>query len=776
MNVSALLIFALAPAAPADDHFEARVRPLFVRKCIKCHSGNKAKSKLRLDSRQGFQQGGRRGKLVDRAKPANSLLLRALQGKGVPRMPPGKPLSKREIRDVAQWLKQGARWPARTKTTPTKTGKHWAFEPVKPQLPPADPSGWSENSIDRFIVARRNKLKLKPNRLAARNVLIRRLSFDLRGLPPTPGEVTAFVNDRRVDAWSRLVDKFLASPRYGERWGRYWLDVARYADTAGDNGDYPIPQMYLYRDYVIDAFNRDMPYDQFVTEQLAGDILVRQSRGHRRRERIVATGFIAISRRFGTAPFQYRHLEIEDTIDATSRSLLALTIRCARCHDHKFDPITNRDYYALYGFFASTQYSFGGAEAHPRQTHMVSLKYSMAEFRRLRDAADKQVNAARKLRNKTPKDPKAIERYNKVHAYRLRFNEDLAYAVEEAKPTDEKVHLQGDPKNRGETVLRNTPAFISRSKIQIPKGSSGRLQLAQWITSRDNPLTARVIVNRVWQHHFGQPLVATPSNFGTAGAKPSHPRLLDWLATHLVRNGWSLKDLHRQIVLSKTYRLSSELNESNQRRDTANVYLWRHSRRQLDAEAIRDAMLFVSGQLDLARPGAHPFPPMNRWNYSQHRPFQAVYPSKHRSVFLMTQRIQRHPYLAIFDGPDTNQTTGSRSQSIVPQQALYLMNNPFVRTAANQLARRLLRSKGKASQRRKHGKLAPGSARRIRLGYRLAWGRDPSDSEVRRFATYLNRYRDQLKSEGVVGGQVELAAWSSLARILLSSNEFLYVD
>jgi hypothetical protein len=339
-----------------------------------------------------------------------------------------------------------------------------------------------------------------------------------------------------------------------------------------------------------------------------------------------------------------------------------------------------------------------------------------------------------------------------------------AYAVEEGKAVDVYIQRGGDPDSRGPVVKRGAPRFMRGNKsVEIPPDSSGRLQLARWLTRPENPLTSRVMVNRIWQHHFGKGIVGTPSNFGTRGEPPTHPELLDWLAARFVQSGWSVKAMHRLILSSKTYQLSSGVDASDAARDPANRWYWRYDRRRLDAEAIRDALLTVGGRLDLGRPGPHPFPPMDRWGWTQHNPFKDVYSSNHRSVYLMTQRFQRHPFLALFDGPDTNTTTARRTTSIVPQQALFLMNNPFVREQAEGFARRLLAA-------------ATNLRRRIELAHEWAWSRPPQPAELERGRRYIDAYCHELARTGVTGRENELAAWSSYCRVLLCANEFVYVD
>ena len=542
-------------------------------------------------------------------------------------------------------------------------------------------------------------------------MLLRRAYFDLLGLPPTPAEIDDYLSDTATDAWPRLIERLLASPHYGERWGRHWLDVVRYADTAGDNADYPVPEARLYRDYVLDAFQHDKPFDEFIREQLAGDILAANpsTDDARRREQIIATGYLALARRYATAPYELWHLTLEDAIDTTGRAFLGLSLRCARCHDHKYDPITQSDYYALYGIFASTQFPWaGGEEFHskksPRQHFTplvpdadVAARAAELEATIARCQADFETAKAAKDERPTKKLRQQLDVLNLQKQYGVPPHILAAYAVHEGTPVDAPIQQRGEPNNPGRVVPRGVPKFLAgQNPPKIPSQASGRLELANWLASSTNPLTARVMANRIWQWHFGRGLVATPSDFGLRGAPPTNRELLDWLAGRLIASGWSIKSLHRDIMLSETYQLASQDSSAefaaNAARDPDNLHHWRFNRLRLDAESLRDALLTASGQLDLARPGPHPFPPVSEWRWTQHAPFKAVYDSPHRSVYLMTQRFARHPYLALFDGPDPNTSTGLRTSSIVPTQALYLLNNPFVTAASPWAGRPLDRS------------------------------------------------------------------------------------
>ncbi|MFO1019240.1 MAG: DUF1553 domain-containing protein [Planctomycetales bacterium] len=780
----------LRAAAPGDreEFFETKIRPVLTQHCLKCHGAEKVSGELRIDSRDALLKGGSQGTSLVPGKPEESLLILALRHKeGELQMPPDKPLPPEVVKDFVRWVEQGAVWPKTSVIEAGAAAKHWAFVPVKGPAIPEDPTGWAETSLDRLIAARWKEAGVTPVEQADKRTLVRRLSFDLCGLPPTPEQIDTFLKDESPGAWSHLVEEMLASPRYGERWGRHWMDVVRYADTAGDNADYPIPEIHRYRDYIIDSFNRDKPFDQFVIEQLAGDILAVEGPPELYTERVVATGFVALSRRYATAPFELMHLTMEDSIDTVGRAFLGITMKCARCHDHKFDPVTMRDYYGLYGIFASTRYPYAGSEEFqsknlPR-TGFVPLDRSAEATARQKAQAEKvkaQETLLQELRSTGPAakelarlvaeleqlneqiarhgedQPEQVAKLKSVLAETRKKRQGLekkqtdeikkqervlrdlasrgmpdevpvAYAVWEDKPQDVPVQQRGEPAMPGPVVPHSVPkAFVSGSSPVFPPNTSGRKQLAEWLVNRDNPLTARVFVNRVWQYHFGRGIAGTPSNFGLRGEAPTHPEVIDYLADKFMSQGWSVKQLHREILLSKTYRLSSRMAAAQQAKDPANQWYWRFPRKRLEAEAIRDSLLFVSGRLDLARPGVHPFPPIKEWNWTQHKPFKEVYPSQHRSVYLMTQRLQRHPFLGLFDAPDTNTTTEKRTSSTVPLQALYLMNNAEMKGDAEAFAV-LIRKNGTTT------------AERMNWAYQRAFGRPATEDEIKRSGEFLDR-------------------------------------
>ncbi len=775
------------------EFFERKIRPVLVEHCYECHSttGKKIKGGLVLDSRAGVQKGGDTGAAITPGDPEASLLIQAIRHTDAELAMPKKKLPASVIADLEAWVKMGAPDPraedtvataqARTAIDWNKAREWWSFRPLQsPAVPVVKQKRWPANDVDRFILARLEEKQLKPAADAEKRVLIRRATFDLIGLPPTPEEVDAFLKDKSANAFAKVVDRLLASPHYGERWGRYWLDVVRYADTAGDNSDFPIPQMHRYRDWVIRAFNRDLPYDQFVREQLAGDLLPGATTAETH-ERLIATGYIANARRFGSRVDDYpQHLTIEDTIDNLGRAFLGLTVSCARCHDHKFDPITAADYYAIYGIFHSTRYPWPGIELEQHQRDLVPLvaPAKLAEA----DAAKKANDAEKKrlekevqrlkdsLKNTPAEEKKSVEATIKDAEKTLKDHKgkplpfELAYAVADAKKI-ENVALQqkGDPAKPGPVVPRRFLTVLQGAEVPANDKTSGRRQLAEWIVARDNPLAARVMANRIWLHHFGKGLVPTPNDFGKQGKPATHPELLDWLAMKFIASGWSVKEMHRVIMLSHTYQLASARSEDALARDVSNELLSSFPRQRLDAEAIRDTLLALGGNLDTTPAGSHPFPPQSEWKFTQHNPFKAVYDSKRRSVYLMTQRIQRHPYLAIFDGADPATSTPVRTTSTTPLQALFLLNDTFVHEQSKEFATRLLKD-------------GNDDTARLKRAYQHALSRPPESAELDGGKKFLTTVREKLRADGMAENQIENEAWRAMARVLFRLNEFVYVD
>jgi hypothetical protein len=733
---------------------------------------------LLVDSRAGLLRGGASGmSAVVPKKPDESLLLTAIHQKGTLKMPVGGVLPDDVIADFETWIKMGAPDPRDAKLPPVpppydfaKAREHWSYRPVQDPEPPEihDPL-WNKNAVDRFIRAKLDKEGLTPVAPAGKRTLIRRATFDLIGLPPTPEEIDAFVKDTSPQAFEKVVDRLLASRQYGERWGRHWLDVVRYADTAGCNSDFPVPDAWRYRNWVIDAFNRDENYTEFLREQIAGDLLPARD-NEDRNAKIVATGYIAISRRFASSVNEH-YLTIDDTVDNVGKAMLGLSISCAHCHDHKFDAIPERDYFGLYGIFESTVYAFPGVETTPRPYDFEaiggpgsqktltgwenSIKDAYAKIRELRFGNG---------RNK-PEAKAEIEKLkNEVLALEIKPPDvPRAYAVREGEGHNARMQYKGDNKKRGEEVPRGFLTVLGGQKLADEEKGSGRKQLAEWITDPQNPVTARVMVNRIWEGHFGKGIVATPNDFGVRGEAPTHPELLDWLAARFAESGYSVKAMHRMIMLSRAYQLGSSNNDADFKKDPKNSYLWKFDRRRLEAEEIRDSLLAVSGQLDPTPGGAHPFPPMYTWTFSQHRQFFAQYDTNKRSVYLMLQRLRRHPLLELFDQADPNASTGARNSSITALQALAFMNNDFVNTQADQFAVRV-------------GMASDDNPSRIRYAYHLALGRTPTPAETAEGINYLAKARATLKDSGLPAERQPRAALASYLHVLMASDEFLFVD
>lgn len=1061
---SSLLAVAQLPSptgTQADiEFFESKIRPLLIAHCQECHSQEHKKTSggLALDSRDGWQRGGDSGEVIVPNQPDQSLLILAVeQASGVSAMPPSEHAAKLEpfqIAHLRRWIEMGAVDPRDSQSrlggmTSEQAASWWSLQPIEhPPIPVANTRSLDQQShlqasepMDLFLDAKRHDQGLEPVASASRTQWLRRVTLDLTGLLPTIDELDAFESDSSELAYEKVVDRLLASPAHGERYARHWLDVARYADTAGDGADYPVREAVGYRDWAVRAFQSNMPWDQFLTEQLAGDILAEQlisknpatpsqhtntqqadsqysdsqlAADSRYADLVTATGFLAIGKRYGYAPnTDFQHLDFADAIDSIGRSLLGLSIGCARCHDHKYDPVTMEDYYGLYGILESTRWAFPGGEEQKRPMHfpplvprsiaaqkdseknaaiaaidarireaegrklslepnyfgggidldfeaqelgqapkdawlsagpnqvvseaqspyealfgigsrgvrigagtpfegvryvfkrslkitesqpihfaidfrvpksdqgsfrlylgrgviesiaiecgITSSSFAMKEQGKWRDlhsllpdqwyhlrlkldlaarnitgtlnhrsrvsqraqGADGDANwseleipaialpqnwdgivdtfisdgfgqvdskvlerdldnlalqltpfppldaqAPERLRaeSQTPEQRETREKLQRQIAEELKRLQDeknrisaepayrVAYGVSEGTPTDAKVQLRGEPDKLGAVVPRKNLTILGGETLEHPGSGSGRLELARWLTRADNPLVARVWVNRVWQWHFGKGLVATSSDFGARGELPTHPELLDYLASEFVSSGWDVQRLHRSIVLSGAYRLDSD-GEQDARQsasaDPGNRLLWRMSKRPLDAESLRDGMLQLSGQLDRRTPEAHPFPKVDTWAFTIHNPFYANYETNRRSLYMMQQRNRRHPYLGLFDGADPNQSVAERFATTTPTQSLYLMNSPFVHRCAQDFAQRVLEE-------------AQGASERIVLAYRLSTGERPSPAEIERAEQFLNAYREDEQSDN--------KGWVALCRVLITSNRFL---
>lgn len=819
--------FAADKQAPKMDpqvveFFEARVRPVLFEKCFACHGERQQMANLRLDSLEGLLKGGSHGPVIVPGHPERSALIQAIRHDGKIRMPPAGKLKDDEIAALTEWVKRGAPWPdglrQKRKDAKTQAGGaplHWSFVPVKtPAIPKVKNSAWVKTPIDAFILAKLERKGLRPAPPADKRTLIRRAYYDLIGLPPTAEEVAAFYADRSPDAFAKVVDRLLASPRYGERWGRYWLDVARYADTKGylpGTETWLYPNAYTYRDYVIRAFNEDLPYDQFILQQLAADLL---PLGEDKRP-LAALGFLTVGRRF----LGDRILINDDRIDVTTRGFMALSVNCARCHDHKFDPISTKDYYALYGVFNSSNEPnpplaispkeiTGPYEAHNskiREAEKQREELVQAQVTRLRKLVETSPDSVpmpvrqvlQGIRVRALPEPKDLERltpqFEADAQARLKSLQEtiaalqktmppapeFAMALQDApNPSNARIFIRGNPGNLGEEVPRRFLAVLSRPDSRPFAQGSGRLELAQAIASKDNPLTARVLVNRVWLHHFGQGLVRTPGDFGTRGQPPTHPELLDWLAAAFTEReglgvgergskdartryacGWSLKKLHRLIMLSNTYQMSSQHDPRHFAIDPDNLLLWRMNRRRLDLEALRDSLLYVAGRLDLTMGG------------KSVELTTAPY-STRRTVYGFIDRQNLQGLFRTFDFASPDSTVAQRYETTVPQQALFMMNSPFFAEQAKHLAQRALENSDGASV---------SDTERLHRLYRLALGRTPTSEEVSDGLRFLRQAsapvrEASLNSPPPSQTASSTGAWEQYAQVLLMTNEFYFVD
>ena len=702
------LAAAIAPApaalSAADlQFFETRVRPILVDRCYKCHShdADKIKGGLMLDTREGMLHGGDTGPAIAPGKPEDSLLVDAISYKDADlQMPPkGERLTDEQVADLTEWIRRGAPDPRSLVTkgsSPAYGGvgrDHWSFLPVKkPAVPQVTDAAWCKTPVDAFILARMEEAGLKPNPQADKYTLIRRATFDLTGLPPTPEEVQRFLVDDSPQAWEKVVDRLLASPHYGERWGRYWLDVARYADTKGDTPqreDPRYPFAWTYRDYVIGAFNSDKPYNEFIIEQLAADRLVAEDL-HRSRAtgapvdytKLAALGFLTLGNRFENSVNDI----INDRIDVTSKAFLGLTVSCARCHDHKFDPIPTADYYSLYDVFANTAEPKDYPWLHPmpRTPELVDYLTKMQAADAAKAKADAELLALRRSGlTEQERAAKRKELQRELFLANKQVNDlELSPAappkadvlLDVAQTHDYPVLLRGEAQNKGPLVTRHFLSILSPDPKHPTafRSGSGRLELARAIASPTDPLTARVLVNRVWQQHFGNGFVTTPDDLGNQSAPPNNPELLDYLASRFVEEGWSIKRLQRLIMLSSVYLETSTGNPKYADQDPDNKLQWRYNVRQLDFEEMHDSILAIAGTIDLTV-GGRPVPIGSEGFATR------------RAVYAFIDRRNPAEILTQFNFPNPSVPTGKRFFTQVPQQQLFLMNSPLVIETARKL-------------------------------------------------------------------------------------------
>jgi hypothetical protein len=800
--------------APQDtEFFETKIRPVLFEKCFGCHGKKAQQGGLRLDSLAAMQRGGGSGMAaVIPGDPGKSNLIKAVHYDTALKMPPTGKLKPDEIAALTEWVQRGAHWPGeQAPVAPPANGDYvltdaqksfWSFKPFKRSpLPAVKNAAWCKTPVDRFILAKLEAKSLKPAPYADRRTLIRRANFDLIGLPPTPAEVDAFVNDTAPDAFAKVVDRLLADPRYGERWGRHWLDVARYADNKGYvfTEDKEYHYAYTYRDYVIRAFNTDLPYDRFVTQQLAADRLPQGED----RSSLAALGFLTVGRRF----LNDQAAIIDDRIDVTCRGLMGLTVACARCHNHKFDPVPNKDYYSLYGVFASSY--------EPNPPVVISPKSVAEPFEKQNNqmvALQKQVNdlilaQTALLRKKLEQTPTAVPAENAKVLQALRIGalpdgnqvKKLVVSFEPAavetmrglndkiaelkktmppapemgmamldsdKPFDPYVFIRGNAGNRGDSVPRRFLQILSGPDRKPFTQGSGRLELAESIASPTNPLTARVLVNRVWLGHFGFGIVRTPSDFGFRGEPPTHPELLDWLASEFVAPeglgdkyacGWSIKRLHRLMLLSSAWQQSSEGDPHKALVDPENRLLAHQNRQRLDLEAMRDSLLAVSGDMDAKIGG--PAVELTTAPYT-----------KRRTVYGYIDRANLQNFYRSFDFASPDASSAQRYHTTVPQQALYMMNSPFVVEEA------------KALLHRPEVVAAKDDAQRIRTLYRLLYQRAPAPDETAAGLNFLKAVGEIRPSQTALASASSapvaagLSPWEEYAQTLLMTNEFNFAD
>lgn len=813
------LRLAAAPDAEGAKFFETQVQPILQSNCLRCHNEEKAKGELRLDSREAILKGGASGPAVKLDKPADSLLLKVLDYTGDVQMPPAGKLPKSQIDVLTRWVemglpfsekKEGAHAAAKHSTTEVneETKKFWSFQPVsRPAVPVVKNAKWVTNPIDSFVLARLEAAGLQPAPPAGKEALLRRAYYDLTGLPPLPGEVRNFLADTAPDAYEKVVDRLLASPQYGERWGRHWLDVVRYAETNSFERDDAKPFVWRYRDYVIKSLNDDKPYDQFLREQLAGDEMPGATP-----ETLIATGYHRLGP-WDDEPSdaeQARYDELDDIVSTTGQATLGLTVNCARCHDHKIDPIPQKDYYRFLAFFQGlNRYGVRNAESVAKfslrpiapKEEQDRFAAESKEYKERLDELNKQLGDIEKtvsddftnaekedfknaqnripiLKKHVPDDlsQEQFDRYVALTAERDGLAKNPPRGLEQALCVTEAgrvpktfVLLRGSPQAPADEVQPGFPSVLGVPDPAIAEPAAGaqssgrRLVLANWIASPQNPLTARVMANRLWQHHFGRGIVRSPNNFGFQGTPPTHPELLDWLAGEFVRGGWKMKALHKLIMLSSAYRMSSQGSAAALAKDPENDLMWRFDMRRLDAEEIRDSILAINGTLNLQGGGPSVYPtipkevlagqsvPGRGWGKSTPEEMAR------RSVYIHVKRSLAVPLLASFDAADTDFTCPVRFATTQPTQALSMVNSAFTNEQAQILADHLKRQAG------------PDLSAQVRLGLWRVLQRAPSDKEV---ARGVNLIRALQKENNFSRDE----ALRSYCVVLLNLNEFIYLD
>lgn len=813
MHAKLALLLALSVAIPAvasaqdarsgNEFFEAKIRPVLVAHCYECHSNKSGKSKggLKVNSRDALLTGGDTGPAVVARSLEKSLLFQAITYEGDYQMPPKGKLADEVIADFRRWILMGAPDPRTTEISADvktlvdvdKGREFWAYQqPVRSEPRNSASSSWARTPIDQFVIAKLDEHKLKPVADAPVRSLVRRLYFVLTGLPPSPEEINGWTSriegqalgPARDQVVAELVDRLLDSPQYGERWGRHWMDVARFAESTGGDQNNVFQHAWRYRDWVIDAFNSDKPYDQFVREQIAGDLLPIAT-DEEWADNVIATGFLAVGTKLVGEEDQQKFFAdlVDEQIDATTRAFLATSAACARCHDHKFDPIPQADYYALAGIFRSTETHYGLLKAQARQAttlldlsglgpppgappldkdQYAALVRARDDARRIVDDAMRKIRAGenvfrgtlRRIRSDRDETEAALQAYTTSGQPRV-----LAMGTQDREfPMAARLLVRGELNKPAQQVPRGVLQVLApRGKNALPPNTkgSGRIELANWIAWQQNPLTARVMANRIWHWMFGRGLVRTVDDFGSTGDQPTHPELLDYLAIRYFENGWSTKTLIREISLSRTWQLATLHDDANFSVDPDNRYLWRMNQRRLESETIRDAMLAVSGNLDLQRPQGTLLREVGEGNVGQNvfEPVIRALDSNHRSVYLPRVRGVLPELLELFDAPDASLVAGTRQQTSSPLQSLYLMNNAFIQRQAEGLSERVAKRPAKE---------------RIDHAYLMALGREPSEIEKQLAIAFMADVESSPLST-----QQKLAAY---CQALLCTAEFRSVD
>lgn len=747
--------------------FETKIRPILHEHCVSCHGAEKQEGGLRLDSPHAIAMGGDSGAALQVVDPNASLILvavRQLDSSLVMPPAPAPKLSPSAIADLASWIEKGAVMPmgaeagsAGNQKKPKIGREHWSFQPItKPALPNLATSTWDQNAIDVFIRQAQEAKGVRPQAAADKSLWLRRITFDLIGLPPTVSEIESFLADTSEDAYERVIDRLLASPQYGVRWGRFWLDVVRYSDSNGLDENIAHGTAWRYRNYVIDSLNEDKPYDRFLTEQIAGDLLPAAQRSERIAN-LTATAFLAMGPKV-LAEVDERKMEmdiIDEQIDTLGKAFLGMTFGCARCHDHKFDPVSTQDYYGLAGVFKST---------HTMDSFTKIAKWHENEIATEQEELDRKAKEAEiaELKSRIEKltaegvtdaEKKSLsERLNAIQKALPVL--PTVMGVKEGSVQNVPLHVRGNHLALAGEVKRRFPEVLTSSNgVSLDEQQSGRLQLAAWMTNRTHPLTARVVVNRLWRWHFGKGLVASTDNFGALGEKPSHPELLDWLAAELMESGWSLKHIQRLMVTSATYRQASERNPDAETLDPENRLLWRYPVRRLEAEAIRDFLLASAGDIDLAR-GTSLLHVGNREFLFDHTSIDKTkYDSHLRAIYLPVIRNHLYDLFDLFDYSDAATVQGDRGSTIVAPQALFMLNSGLVHESAKRLSEQLQSTQFTSDE------------NRVQYLHLALYGRYPTEAEATAMLAFVDRGGAENKGE----------RWTYLCQAALAANDFLFV-